>query len=307
MSGINVPQHYYTEFSRNIDLLLQQKDSRLSGKVATGNHSGEKASPVDQVGKIEMQDVTTRFAPMGRVDAPLSRRWVFPISSDLPQLLDTFDSLKLLTDPKSKYVENAVAAANRRKDRHIINAFFADASIGVNAGSTESFGTALTSAGGQNVSVGAGGATSGMNVAKLKEGKRRLMEADVDLDAEQLYCGITSKEHDALLNEIQVISSDFNQQDKPVLSEGKVTRFLGINFVHSELFGAALGTDDAAGSSRQIPLWVPNGMYYGNWQSLVTDISQRKDIQGLPWQAYLMMTGGATRLELQRVIRIWCR
>jgi hypothetical protein len=305
MSGINVPAHFGFEFARNIDLLLQQKNSRLSGFVATGNHSGDKASPVDQVGKIEAQDVTTRFAPMGRVDAPLDRRWVFPTSSDLPQLIDTFDALKLLTDPKSKYVENAVAAMNRRKDRHIIAGFFSDALTGTNATTTETFGTTLTSAGGQNVSVGIGGATSSMNVAKLKEGKRRLMEADVDLDTDPLYCAWTSKEHDAMLNEIQVVSSDFN--DKPVLTEGRVTRFLGINFVHTELIGQFLGTDDAAGQSRQIPLWTPKGMYFGNWQSMVTDIAQRKDLQGLPWQAYLMMTGGATRLEKPRVIRIWAR
>lgn len=303
MSGVNVPAHYGFEFARSIDLLLQQKNSRLSGAVSTGTHQGDKASVVDQVGAIEMQDVTTRFAAMGRVDAPLTRRWVFPVSSDLPQLLDSFDALKLLTDPKSKYVENAVAAANRRKDRHIISAFFGDAKIGVDGSTTETFGATLTSAGGQNVSVGVGGAASGLNVAKLREAKRRLMAANVDLDAEPIYMAITSNEHDDLLAEIQVVSTDFN--DKPVLTEGRVTRFLGINFIHTELL--TTGTDDAAGTSTACPMWTPRGMYLGSWQSQVTDISQRKDLQGLPWQAYLMMTMGATRLEKERVIRVWCR
>ncbi len=301
--SINFPTHYSTEFSRNIDLLLQQMDSRLSGKVSTGNHVGEKASPVDQIGKVAMQDITTRFAPMNRVDAPMERRWVFPVSSDLPQLIDTFDNLKTLTDPKSKYVMNAVAAANRRKDQHIINAFFADAKTGVAAAGTESFGATLTTSGGQNVDVDTGGADSGLNVAKLKEGKRRLMEADVDLESEPVFMAITSEEHDDLLNEIQVISLDFN--DKPVLVSGKVTEFLGIKFIHTELLTTA--SDNDAATSTQCPMWVPNGMHYGNWQSQVTDISQRKDLHSLPWQAYVMMTGGATRLEKERVIRVWCR
>jgi len=301
--SINIPQWYYTEYSRNIDLLLQQKNSRLSGFVNNGSHSGEKASPVDQIGKIEMQDVITRFAPMGRVDAPLTRRWVFPISSDLPQLIDTFDQLKLLTDPKSKYVENAVAAGNRRKDRHIISAFFADSLTGVNAGTTETFGTTLTSAGGQNVGVGVGGATSGLNVAKLKEGVRRLMEADVDINSEPVYVAFTADEHDDLLNEIQVIGREFGT---PVLGQDKTLQsWWVIKFVHTELLQT--GTDDAAGTSTMIPMWVPNGMHYGTWQATVTDISQRNDLQGLPWQAYVMMTGGATRLEKERVIRIWAR
>lgn len=303
MSGQNVPNHYYTEFSRNIDFLLQQKDSRLGPWVQTGNHTGKQASPVDQVGAAEMTDITGRLEPIVRTDLPAERRWVFPTSSDIAIHIDTFDALKLLTDPKSSYVQTAGFAANRRKDRHIISAAFADAKTGESGTGTESFGTGLTSAGGQNVSVGVGGAASNLNVAKCKEGKRRLMEANVDIETEELYCAIRSKEHDSLLNEIQVISTDFNE--KPVLVEGRVTRFLGINFKHTELLGT--GTDDASGTSGMIPLWVKRGMYYGTWQSQITDISQRKDLKGLPWQAYVMMTGGATRLELARVIRIWCR
>lgn len=303
MSGVNVPNHYGTEYARNIDHQLQQKNSRLGDKVDTGPHTGEKASPVDQIGKAEMTDVVARFAPMGRTDLPAARRWVFPISSDFPQLLDTFDALKLLTDPKSKYVEAAVMASNRRKDRHIVTGFFADALTGVNAGTTETFGTALTSAGGYNVSVGVGGAASGLNVAKLKEGLRAMRAFDVDLENEQPYCAVRADEMDDLMNEIQVISLDFN--DKPVMADGRVKRFLGIDFTHTQLLGT--GTDDAAGTSGMIPLWVKSGMHYGTWQSQTTNISQRNDLQGLPWQAYVMMTGGATRLELGRVIRIWCR
>jgi hypothetical protein len=305
MSGQNVPQHFYTEFARNLDFLAQQQNSRLGDLVETGSHSGEKASPVDQIGAVEMTDITGRFEPIGRTDSPLERRWVFPVSSDLPQMLDTFDALKLLTDPKSAYVQNAHFASMRRKDRHIITGFFADALTGVNAGTTETFGTTLTSAGtpGQNVSVGVGGAASGLNAAKMKEGLRRLREADVDLKTEQPYMAVTSDEHDDLLNEIQVISLDFN--DKPVLVDGIVTRFLGVRIEHTELLGT--GTDDAAGTSTMIPLWVKRGMYYGTWQNQVTDISPRKDLKGLPWQAYVMMTGGATRLEKVRTIRIWAR
>lgn len=303
MSGVNVPQHYYTEFARNIDFLVQQRDSRLSGLVQTGTNTGEKASPVDQVGKVEMQDIIDRFAPIGRVDGPLARRWVFPISSDLPQLLDTFDALKLLLDPKSSYVSNAVFAANRRKDRHIVNGYFADCLTGQNAGTTETFGTALTSAGGQNVSVSLGGTTSGLNVAKMREAMRRLRANDVDLQTEDVYMAVTADEMDDLMAEIQVISTDFN--DRPVLVDGKVTRFLGMQITHTQLL--TTGTDDTAGTSTQIPVWVKRGMYYGSWQTAVTDISQRKDLKGLPWQAYVMMTGGATRLEKERVVRIWCR
>lgn len=302
--SINIPQHYYTEFSRNIDLLLQQKDSRLSGAVMTGTHTGEKASPVDQFGSVEMQDVTSRFAPMSRVDAPATRRWVFPVSSDLPQLIDTFDKLKIITDPQSVYVQNAVAAANRRKDRHIISAFFADAKIGVDASSTESFGTTLTSSGGQNVGVNVGGTTSGLNVAKLKEAAKRLMESNVDIEAEGgIHVAIKAKQHDELVNEIQVIGREFGA---PIFDQNRLlSRWWIFQFHHTELL--QVGTDDQAGTSTMVPAWVKSGMHLGTWQSVVTDISQRKDIQGLPWQVYLMATMGATRLEKEKIVRIWAR
>lgn len=302
--SVNIPNWYYTEYSRNIDLLLQQRDSRLSGAVMTGMHTGEKASPVDQLGSVEMVDVTSRFAPMGRVDAPTERRWVFPVSSDLPQMIDTFDKLKIITDPQSSYVTNAVAAGQRRKDRHILSAFFAASSIGVNAGSSESFGTTVTTSGGYNVSVGTGGAASGMNVAKLKAGVRRMMEANVDVEAEGgVNVAISAKQHDELLNELQVINADYGTS----IFGGQrlLTSWWVCKFHHTELL--TTGTDDAAGTSTQVPMWVKSGMHLGLWDSLTTDISQRKDIQGLPWQVYVKMTAGATRLELGKVIRIWSR
>jgi hypothetical protein len=302
--SLEIPNWYSTEYSRNIDLLLQQKDSRLSGSVMVGTHVGEKASPVDQLGSIEMQDVVGRFNPMGRVDAPTERRWVFPVSSDLPQLIDSFDKLKILTDPQSSYVTNAVAAGMRRKDRHILSAFFANSAIGVNAGSTETFGTTLTTSAGQNVSVGTGGTTSGMNVAKLKAGVRRLMEANVDVEAEGgVNVAISAKQHDELLNELQVINADYGT----TIFNGQklLTSWWVVKFHHTELL--TTGTDDAAGTSTQVPMWVKSGMHLGMWESLVTDISQRKDIQGLPWQVYVKMTAGATRLEKNKIVRIWSR
>jgi hypothetical protein len=48
-------------------------------------------------------------------------------------------------------------------------------------------------------------------------------------------------------------------------------------------------------------------MHFGMWNDVTTDITQRKDLQGLPWQAYVYMTAGATRIEENKVVRIWAR
>lgn len=295
--SINLPTHYVQQYANTISLLLQQKNSRFESAVTTGSYIGKQASPVDQIGAIDMLPVTTRFAPMGRVDAALDRRWVSPSDFELPQLIDSFDKLRLLNDPSSAYLQNAIQAANRKKDDLIYAAFFGTAKTGEVGGTSTAFGAT------QFVSVNTGGTASNLNVAKLRAGKRILMANEVDFDEDQVYCAISSVEHDSLLNEIQVVSTDFN--DKPVLVEGRVTRFLGINFIISERMTTA--TDDAAGTSRQIPMWAKSGMHLGTWNDMETDITQRKDLSGVPWQAYLAMSMGATRLEEKKIVRIWAR
>jgi hypothetical protein len=47
-------------------------------------------------------------------------------------------------------------------------------------------------------------------------------------------------------------------------------------------------------------------MYLGLWNDMEVDISQRKDLSSLPWQAYLKMSAGATRLEEGKIVEIKC-
>lgn len=291
--SVNIPNHYAQQFATNIELLLQQKDSRLRSLVTSGQYIGEQASPVDQFDSIEMQTVTGRFEAMPRVDADTARRWVTPSDFDLPQMLDSFDKLRLLTDPSSKYVENAVNAAKRKMDDVIIAAFFAASKTGKSGSSTTSFPA------GQVVAVNQGAsANTGLTVAKLREARRLLRAAEVDLDMDPITCVVSSKQEDNLLAEAQVISLDFN--DRPVLVDGKLKSFLGMNFVPSE----RLTVD--SNSYRRVPVFAKSGMHLGIWNDITTDISQRKDIRGLPFQAYVYMTVGATRLEEEKVVEIKC-
>jgi len=234
----------------------------------------------------------------------VDRRWVFPVDYDLPQLIDSFDLLRLLTDPKSSYTQNAMYAMGRAMDDEIVAAYFGTAKTGVDGSTSTTFGATLTSsAGGRNVAVAFGAAAAtNLTVAKLREAKKTLMAFQVDPD-EQIYCVVNAKAADNLLSEAQIVSTDFNSQ--PVLVDGKVTRFLGINFIYCERL--TTGTDDASGTSTQIPVYVQSGLHLGMWNDITTDISQRKDVQGLPWQAYAYGTFGATRLEENRIIRVWAR
>lgn len=291
--SVNLPMYYTQQFASNIQMLLQQKESRLRQAVMTGSHVGEQASPVEQVGAIEMQPVTGRFQPMGRVDAPVDRRWVFPSDFDLPQLIDSFDKLKMLLDPSSVFVQNAVAAANRKMDSLIIAALNGTAKTGKKG----EVSVALPAA--QKIAVNFGASANvGLTVAKLREAKRLLMAAEVDLESDQIYCPIGATQHDNLLAEIQITSTEFN--DRPVLVDGKVQRFLGINFIHSER------NELNSSGQTNVPVFAKSGMYLGIWNDIKTSISQRHDLQGEPWQAYVYLSAGATRLEEKKTVQITC-
>jgi hypothetical protein len=289
-----IPTHYAQQYASTIELLLQQRGSKLRDTCTFHSIRGAKAAvPVDQIGKVEATKRTTRYPPLAPADTPTDRPWVYPSDYDWNDLIDTIDKLRIITDPTSSYAINGTYAIGRAQDREIIAAFFGDRKTGESGGTTVSFPA------GQQVAVnfGASGAV-GLTVAKLREAKRLLMAAQVDLDMDPVNCPLTAKQHDNLLGEIQVVSLDFNE--KPVLVEGRITRFLGFSMPNTEL----LSID--ASSYRRVPAYAKSGVHLAMWNDISTDISVRKDLAGLPFQVYVFGTFGATRSEEAKVVEIKC-
>jgi Phage capsid protein len=302
----NIVTFYVQQFAKQLNELVQQKTSRLRKWSTEDKYVGQAASPVEQVGPVAMQPVTQRYGPMQRVDAPTARRWVYPSDYDLPQLFDNFDKLRLQIDPKGKFTNNAHNAANRQYDDLLIAALGSTAQTGVAGG------TATVLPAGNIISVQQGATSpTGLTVAKLRQAKMLAEQNEAYSDEEGdpgdpnsgLVLVAGARQLDNLMQEAQVISRDFN--DQPVLEEGRVKRFLGIEFVRSERL--LTGTDDQAGTSVACFLWQREGLHLGIWNDITTNMSQRHDLQSEPWQCYVFMTGGGTRLEENRVYKLWCR
>lgn len=287
----NLPNHYTISFSTNISLKLQQMGSMLRGTVTEAPYEGKAASPVNQYGQIAMNRVSSRFAPMQRVDAVAERRWVVPADFDLPQMIDRFDKLKTLLDPESSYVQNAVFAAGREIDIAILQATTANAVTGEQGAGSTAFNASNT------VTVSIGETNSRLNVPKLLALKEKMRANFVDFDRDEVYIPLTAKDESSMLSQIQVVSKDFNGAEKPVLQEGKIMSFLGFRFVYCEQAEATM----AAASKINIPVWAKSGMHLGIWDDITSDISRRNDIQGIPWQAYMYLSCGATRIEENKV------
>jgi hypothetical protein len=293
----NLPQLFITQFSALMNLKLQQTRSKLRGRVMEGAHIGKQASPIQYIGAIQMQAPSGRFAPLNRQDVNFTRRWVFPVDKEATQMIDNFDKEKLEMDPISQYSAVAAAAVAREWDDRIIASAFASAQIGTDAGSLspETFVTASWSI----ASTFGSSAASGLTVAKMIEAKRIFRKAEVDVDAEAMTWITNSQGESDLLNQVQVVSSDFSGADRPVLTEGKVTRFMGFDIVYSERL-------ISTSSVRQNIVLMKSGAYLGIWKDVVNDLSQQKQLSSLPWQLYTGMSTGATRLEPGRLLQALC-
>jgi len=285
---------FTTQFSTNIELLLQQMGSLLRGKIREGFHVGKMASPINQIGAISSQAPAGRFAPLQRVDANLVRRWVFPQERELPQLVDQFDEYQTIVDPKSMYAQNTAMAFGRDWDDAIIAAFFGTAQTGQDAANLTGE-TASTTTYGVSDTFGSS-ASTGLTVAKIIEARRIMRHYHVDVDTDPLSLLIGSKQESDLLQQVQVVSTEF--ADRPILTNGKLTQFLGFDIIVSERLSPGTA------SLRQCYAWAKSGMYLGMWKDMEVQMDRRIDLSSQPWQIYAKHMYGATRTQLGKVIQI---
>lgn len=291
---------FVQQYSTNVMMLLQQQGSRLRDTVQNMAFQGKAASVAEQFGQVNPVKNQSRHSDTPLISTPQDKRWIYPNDYDWADLIDSQDKLRMLIDPSSPYAMAGAWAMGRAMDDEIVGAFFANAQTGEN-GTTS---TALPSGQIVNVQTGAS-ANTGLNVAKLRAAKKLLLQAEVDIDNDQLFCAITAQQHDNLMNEVQAISLDYT--DRPVLVEGRIRSFMGFNFIHSERIpgGGSYTGSLSTGGLYYVPVWAKSGMALGMWNDVSTKIAERADKRHST-QIYVTGTFGATRLEEKRVVQINC-
>lgn len=291
-----VTTFFVQQYTTNVQLLSQQLTSRLMNSVTHGAYVGKQGVPVDQFLPTVASIRTTRYPALTPVEEQTNRRWVFPVDYDWNDLIDQIDKLRMLIDPQSSYVRNGTAAMNRAKDDQIILSYFGISQTGVSGSVATSFPSSQII----SASEGASSAT-GLNVEKLKAGIQLLLQNEAwdPSSGDRISCVISAKQNRNLMDEVQVINSDYNGE-KAVVNDGFVMQWGKVDFIHSERL-------PVNGSSQtMVPFYVKEGMHLGLWQDISADVSQRKDLAGLPWQVYLYGTFGATRIEEAKVVQIPC-
>ena len=293
---------FTTQFSTLLELKLQQMGSKMRGRVDEKGYVGKMASPVQQLNATAAKAPTGRYAPLQPDDNGFTRRWVFPTEREKAQLIDTFDELQTIVDPKSQYVQNAAMAFGRAIDDIIFAAAFGTNQTGQDAASlsAESFNTALTTASPQGYQIGVqfGGSTNlGLTIPKLIELRRNLRHYHVDVEVDPVTLVVGSQQEADLLSQVQVVSTEFN--DKPVLVDGRVTRFLGFDIVVSERL-------PYTSTTRSCLAFAKSGLHLGIWKDMLNRITIRTDLSSQPYQVYTQMMIGATRTQPGKVWQITC-
>lgn len=316
--SFNVNNAFVQQYSTNVMMLLQQQGSKLRGAVQNMKFLGKAASVAEQFGSVSPVRNQSRHSDTPLISTPQDKRWMYPNDYDWADLVDSQDKLRMLIDPTSSYAMAGAWAMGRAIDDEIISGFFNANNTGEN-GTTSTGLLSAYGSGSQMVAAATGAsAATGLNIAKLRRAKRVLMEGLVDVDNDQLFAVISARQHDDLLNEAQAISLDYNT--KPVLVDGKISAFMGINFIVSERIPGAAGFNAAinpsvptgssdgqytTGSRFMVPVFAKSGLAMGLWNDITTSIDRRPDKRN-SYQVYVTGTFGATRLEEKRCVIINC-
>lgn len=303
--SLQVPSHYPIEFSTKVEMLVQQSGGRLRGTYMTDTHTGsESARAVNQVGSTKPNKNLARLSATPINDIPADSRWVFPNDYDHASYIDKQDEVRLMIDLKGPYIQAAAEAMGRAEDEEVLLSFFSDAKTGKTGATTTSFPAGQIVA----VNVGTSAATTGLNVPKLRAAKKKLKQGGVDLRQDKIFMAITAEDEDFLLNEIQIVSKEYENLKPKFDDDGNLKAFLGINFIQIEFTDSTAYADAATalinGSGyRMCPMWVQSGMHLGYWNRLEARATERADLR-YAWQMYSRQVLGGTRLQEKKVVQV---
>jgi len=300
-----IPDHYRIVFDANWRFLLQQEKHILEGTYEVKNIPGEIGF-FDQIGLATMNQITQRTGRSSPQDISMPKRAVFPLPYDCTMWIDEFDSVGLgdLPNPEGAMVRAHAYAANRTKDKILIDALLGTAYTG-KTGTTP-----VTFPGGQTIAVTyvrtGSAVNSGMTLAKILQAKYLMDNAQVPMDSAQRIMVVGPKQLQDLLNDVEQVSNDRYVEVKALI-DGKVNVFGGFTWkIIADVSSTVRMLPVATGDIRScVAFHSKMALAWGNGQ----DVKARIDI--LPTQSHATqvrttLMGGATRIEEARVVEILC-
>lgn len=292
---MDITQFYKTEFSTNWETVAQQMGSRLRGAVSSGGNLEGKRKSFNQIQPRSMTLITTRKGDTPDGDTDGNKYWVYGRKYEDVIVFDEDDARQLgdIVLPDSDEVQGQAEAYNRTVDDEIISAFDGTRYVGEDGTTAEIFDTAKSIAV-DYVPTGAP-ANSGLTMPKLRRAAKLLNAAEVE-DGDR-YIAYASQQLDNMLAAVETTSRDYT--DMMALKDGKISYFMGFNWIRTERLPLVVATD-----VRSAFVFHKKGIKLAEGPKLV-------HIDMLPTKRHARQIRtvarvGAVRTENTRVIRIYC-
>lgn len=292
--SIQITTAFVEQYRGNVEILVQQKGSKLRGTVRVESVTGKNAF-FEQIGATAARQRTSRHSDTPRMDTPHARRRVSLTDWDWADLIDDEDQVRMLIHPASEYASVAAMAMGRSIDDTILAALIGTAFTGVDGSTSTVFDTAnIIDV--QTVWPGITAADTGLNLAKIIAARALFGSYDVDPD-EQVFLAVNSRQIGSLLKDERVGSADYNSV-RPLM-DGQLATVGGVTLVPTNRVTVDANGDDV------LPFWTRSGILLGLGRDMTTRISERDD-KNYATQVFVAMTVGATRMQEKLVGYIEC-
>lgn len=272
----NVTTAFVTLFESEVKQAYQG-EALLRGTMRSRQNVQGNTVKFPKIGKgvatvrVPQTDVTPLNVTYSQVTATMSDYIAAEYSDIFHQSHINFDERRELVEVVSKSIA-------RRMDQICIDA--------LDAASSPS-----------TVATGVGGATSNMNIEKIRAAAKALNEKNVP--SENRYMLMHASQLDALLGETEVTSSDF--ASVKALVQGEINTFMGFNFI-------TMGDRDEGGvpkpSTRTCFAWHRDSMGYAE------SIAQKTEVNYVPEKTSFlvssMFSAGAIAIDDEGIVKISC-
>lgn len=297
----NVNTTAIVTYMSNMVLALQPKGGELLDCGLTWDLTGELAEIEDFFGAADTQTVRDRHSQIVPSDASQDRLWLAKPAPDYyDRLVNKQDQLMAGVSLQGGYVMQGSAAIKRYWNRQFINGFFGSRQTGKSGTVVSAFPS------GQVVAYNAGWGSGGsyhMNVEKFLQARQLLGLGNADYTLDEAYIMLTPVQITDLLREVQITSNEFSALGGVMSPDGKkLLRFLGFNIVELNMADPLYATkapsteSSAGGTVRKNPFWLKQGVGFGFWERLFTDISIRADLH-YETQVYARSCAAVTRTQ----------
>lgn len=283
----SVNARFARQFSDQVHVIAQQSTSRLRPFVTVKPLSADDFA-YDSLGTVEAHEITGRNSPTVFSDITHGRRKLKARRFAVTLPIDPKDSISMVVDPTSDYSKAVAKAINRRFDRIVLDAMFADVLTGQDFSTTVTFATD----GGLTIDM-----TAGSTYEKLREAARKFTNNEVGNEMEETFiAGITGDEEEDFFAESELTSGDFSRQY--AIDKGKMIMASGFQLVkygasvNTPMLSVTSGTRNCFAMAAQ----ASPAMCVGVAKDMLVRIDERPDLN-YTTQVYAEIIMGAVRTE----------